>query len=403
MSARSARRLARALWAVAVLLGLATTVLLLLARPHVKAGQTGTAVFDVVLALALLSYPTVGMVIVSRRPGNTIGWLFCAAGVPYALATFSYSYATYTLLDVRGSLPAGDIAAWLSAWVQFPPLFGVPALLFLLFPDGRLLGPRWRGAVWLTAVAMLGFAAAPALRPGPMPDAAVKGTVNPVGVEGAGAFFKTVGNVSGTLALLAILLGAVSLALRLRRSHGVERLQLKWFAFAAVLFALACFLGFLVFAQNDVLFGLVVIGAFSSIPVAAGAAILRHGLYDIDVVINRTLVYGALTATLAAAYLGCVLVLQLILEPLTANSGLAVAASTLAVAALFRPARTRIQAAVDRRFYRRRYDAARTLEAFSGRLRDEIDLEALGADLRAVARDTVQPSHVSVWLRDGAR
>jgi hypothetical protein len=395
MSARSARRLARALWAVAVLLGLATTVLLLLARLHVRPGQTGTAVFDVVLALALLSYPTVGMVIVSRRPGNTIGWLFCAAGVPYALATFSYSYATYSLLDVRGSLPAGEIAAWLSAWVQFPPLFGVPALLFLLFPDGRLLGPRWRGAVWLTAVAMVGFAAAPALRPGPMPDAAVKGTVNPVGIEGAGPFFEAVGNVAGSLALLAILLGAASLALRLRRSHGVERLQLKWFAFAAALFALACLLGFFVFAQNDVLFGLVVIGAFCAIPIAAGAAILRHRLYDIDVVINRTLVYGALTATLGVTYLGLVLLIGLTVG----RSNVAIAISTLAVAALFRPARSRIQSAVDRRFYRRRYDAARTLEAFSGRLRDELDLEALGADLRAVVRDTVQPAHVSLWLR----
>jgi hypothetical protein len=249
--------------------------------------------------------------------------------------------------------------------------------------------------VWLTAVAMAGFAAAPALRPGPMPDAAVKGTVNPLGIDGAGALLDTIGMAAGAFALLAIVLGTVSLTLRYRRSRGAERLQLKWFAFAAVLFALACILGFAVFAQNDVLFGLVVIGAFSAIPVAAGAAILRHRLYDIDVVINRTLVYGALTATLGVTYLGLVLLIGLTIG----RSNIAIALSTLAVAALFRPARTRIQAAVDRRFYRRRYDAARTLEAFSGRLRDELDLEALGADLRAVVRDTVAPAHVSLWLR----
>jgi hypothetical protein len=399
MSARTIRLLARGSWAVAVLLGLATTLVLLLAG-DVQPGQT--AAFDVVLAVALLTYPTVGVVIASRRPGNAIGWLFCAVGVPYALAAFSYAYATYALLTAPG-FPGGDIAAWLSAWVQFPPLFGAPALLFLLFPDGRLLGPRWRGAVWLTGVAMVGFAAAPALRPGPMPDAAVKGTVNPLGIDGAGAFLDTVGNAAGAAALLAIVLGTVSLALRFRRSRGTERLQLKWFVSAAVLFAVACLAGFLVFAQNDVLFGLVVISAFAAIPVAAGMAILRYRLYDIDVVINRALVYGALTATLAGAYLGSVLLLQVVLQPLTADSGLAIAASTLAVAALFRPARARIQAAVDRRFYRRRYDAARTLDAFGSRLRDELDLEALGADLRSVVRETVQPAHVSLWLRDGSR
>ncbi len=391
MSARAARTLAWSAWAVAVLLAVGTAVLLLLAG-DVK-GQN--AAFDAVLAVVLLTYPTVGAVIATRRPGNAIGWLFCAVGVPFALTSFCYAYATYALLTAPGSLPGGVTAAWLSSWVQFPPLFGAPALLFLLFPDGRLLGPRWRGAVWLTVLAMVGFAAAPALRPGPMPDAAVKGTVNPVGIEGAGPLLDTIAAVAGASALLSLLLATVSLVLRFRRSRGVERLQIKWFAFAAALFVVACAFGFFVFAQNDVVFGLVIVGTFAAIPLAAGVAILRYRLYDIDVVINRALVYGALTATLGATYLALVLLVGLAVG----HSGFAVAVSTLAVAALFRPARARIQAVVDRRFYRRRYDAARTLEAFGVRLRDELDLEALGADLRHVVRDTVQPAHVSLWLR----
>jgi len=231
-----------------------------------------------------------------------------------------------------------------------------------------------------------------------MPDAAVKGTVNPLGIEGAGPLLDTVAAVAGASALLSLLLATVSLVLRFRRSRGVERLQVKWFAFAAALFVVACAFGFFVFSQNDVVFGLVIVGSFAAIPLAAGLAILRYRLYDIDVVINRALVYGALTATLGATYLALVLLVGLAVG----HSGFAVAVSTLAVAALFRPLRTRIQGAVDRRFYRRRYDAARTLEAFGSRLRDELDLEALGADLRSVVRETVQPAHVSLWLRSGS-
>jgi hypothetical protein len=385
-------RLARASWVVAILLALATIVLLVLSGDNTE-GET--VAFDAVLAVALLVYPTVGLLIASRRPENAIGWLFCAVGIPLALSTFSYAYATYALVTAPGSLPGGTVAAWLTTWVQLPVLFGIPALMFLLFPDGRLLGRRWRAVLGLTAAAMLGIGAAPALAPGPMADAAVDGTVNPVGIAAAGPLLDVVAAAAGAAALLSMLLGVISLTLRFRRSRGVERLQLKWFVSAAVLFILACLGAFLVFPENDVPFGLLVIGTFAGIPIAAGVAILRYRLYDIDVVINRALVYAALTATLGAAYLVIVLLVGLAVG----RSGFAVAVSTLAVAALFRPARARIQDVVDRRFYRRRYDAAQTLEAFGSRLRDELDLEALTADLRGVVAETVQPAHVSVWLR----
>jgi hypothetical protein len=384
--------LARASWVVSVLLALATIALLVLSGDDTEGETVG---FDFLLAVALLVYPTVGVLIASRRPENAIGWLFCAVGMPLGLSTFAYAYATYALVTKSGSLPGGAVAAWLTNWVELPALFGAPTLLFLLFPDGRLPSRRWRPVLWLTAAAMLGLGVAPALQPGPMADAAVEGTVNPVGIPGAGPVLDVVAAAAGAAALLSMVLAVIALTLRFRRSHGIERLQLKWFVSAAVLFVLVCVGAFLVFAQNDVLFGMLVIGAFAAIPISAGVAILRYRLYDIDVVINRALVYGGLTATLGATYLGLVLLIGLAVG----RSGFAVAASTLAVAALFRPLRTRIQAAVDRRFYRRRYDAQRTLETFGGRLRDELDLEALAADLRGVVRDTVQPAHVTLWLR----
>jgi hypothetical protein len=380
------RRLPWILWGVSVGLTAVAFPLLAIAGDPGADGDLAPA-FDAVMTFALLSFPTVGALVASRHPDNVIGWLFCAVGVPFSLTSVAYGYATT-------GWAGADYAAWLNGWLFLPPLFGVPALLFLLFPDGRLLGPRWRGAVWLTGVAMVGFAAAAAFTPGVLQDAPVDGVENPLGVAGAGAVFDALAAVAGSLALLAILVAAVSLALRLRRSRGVERLQLKWFAAAALLFAATC-LAFITVGVSDHLGQLGILAPYSLIPVAAGVAILRHRLYDIDVVINRALVYGALTATLGATYLGLVLLIGLAVG----RSGFAVAVSTLAVAALFRPARARIQAVVDRRFYRRRYDAARTLEAFGARLRDELYLEALGADLRGVVHDTVQPAHVSLWLR----
>jgi hypothetical protein len=245
-----------------------------------------------------------------------------------------------------------------------------------------------------------------ALARGTLDVSAATSIQNPVGIAAAGSVPATIADVANVGGLLAIALAVASLVVRFRRARGVERQQLKWFAFTGAIGALGVALAS---AGGFGAEPLAIAGWFTAllalvigIPTAAGMAIFRHRLYDIDVVINRTVVYGALTASLAAIYVGSILVLQLALNGVTGDSGLAVAGSTLAVAAAFGPARARIQQAVDRRFFRRRYDASRTLEDFSARLRDQVDLAALDAELRGVIAETMQPAHVSVWLREPA-
>jgi hypothetical protein len=365
-------------------------------------------------AALALAFPTVGVLVATGRPRNPIGWILVAAGVSGAVVFFSSEYALYAVFTEPGTLPGGEIMAWVSGWagtIAFGVLF---SFLFLLFPDGRLPSARWRPVAWLASASLASVMMAAALGPelideagAAVPNGAPRTIRNPFGLQGTGPFFHGVETTAILVFVVCCALPAVvSLFLRYRRATGEQRQQLKWLAYVAAMLAVGIFvvsdlLGAVwgrtaaVSAVTQALDVAPVLG----IPIAVGIAILRHRLYDIDVVINRTLVYGTLTATLAAAYLGSVLVLRLLLSPLTGESDLAVAGSTLAVAALFGPARTRIQAVVDRRFYRRRYDAARTLEAFSGRLRDELDLATLGADLQRVVTDTLQPAHVTLWLR----
>lgn len=357
-----------------------------------------TPAFDLASGAALLVLPVVGALIASKHPGNAIGWLFCGAGTLLSLAGATYGYAAYALA-AEPKLPGGVLSAWLASWIFLPAVFGIPPLLFLLFPDGRPLTARWRLAVALSALGLVCQSAGAAFRPGLLVDSPVPGIENPVGIDLAGVVgvIEVIGWVA---ALGGIVLATWSLVRRYRLARGDERLQLRWFAFSAVLFVVACVISTGLFQTRFAAAGQVlVVVAFSTIPAAAGMAILRHRLYDIDLVINRTLVYAVLSATLVATYLASVLVFRLLLSPLTGDSNLAVAGSTLAVAALFRPARARIQGAVDRRFYRARYDAARTLEAFNATLRTELNLEALATDLRRVVADTMQPAHVRLWLR----
>jgi hypothetical protein len=279
-------------------------------------------------------------------------------------------------------------------------LAGLFGLSLLLFPDGRLPSPRWRAAA---AVSLLGISllfVGPGIRPGSLGDPFAQ-VANPLGIQSARRVADLLDALGWLLALCGLLLGARSMLIRRRKARGVERQQLKLvLAVGAVVAAAtaAVISSWVIWPHGGLQIRMAAIGlSFALFPVAAGVAILRYRLYDIDVVINRTLVYGASTATLAGAYLGSVLLLQLALSP---GSDLTIAGSTLAVAGLFRPVRARIQAAVDRRFYRRRYDAQRTLEAFSARLRDQVDLEASSRELRAVVAETMQPTYVSLWLRE---
>jgi hypothetical protein len=402
MSRRPASWLAWSLWTVSLASAVVSVVFRYSNPGAPKAISQEPLVFDVWFLLVSLAFATVGAIVASRQPKNAIGWIFCALGVCNSLAVASQGYAIYALLTRPAHLAGGAVANWLSSLLAGPIVFAMFALVLLLFPDGRPLSRRWRAVVWLDLAAIV-LIFAFAFEPGPL-DTSLLDTNNPFGIEGADALLEAIGIIGLLLALVAAATGAVSLVLRLHRSRGVERQQLKWFAFAGALFCAA-------FATGPVLWTLppssgfawiwtvLFLSAVSTIPVAAGIAILRYRLYDIDVVINRTLVYSALTLTLVGLYFGGIVVLQRVFVALTGQrSTLAVVASTLLIAAIFNPLRWHIQDFIDRRFYRKNYDAARTLEAFSARLRDETDLERLNSDLLSVVRETMQPEHVSFWL-----
>jgi hypothetical protein len=343
-----------------------------------------------------------GALIVGRRPGNRIGWLLSSSALLTLLGTAATQYAVATLLDGWTALPGGRVAAWLAPWTTVLGL-SLWFWLLLLFPDGHLPGPRWRGVAWLYAllgVAGIGsLALLPTTQPGgfnelgPIP--------NPLEWEAAVEVLRPVNAVAQVVATVLIGAAAASMVMRLRRATGVQRQQLKWLAYAAVLLAglyLTTYLytrgtiGSIPVLIDTAINGLGLVAA----PAAIGTAILRYQLYDIDRLINRTLVYGLLTILLGLGYAVSVLVFGQIAG--RDRSSLAVAAATLTVAALFQPARRSLQDAVDRRFNRRRYDTARAIEGFSTRLRDELDLDALSAELRAVVDRTMEPTSVSLDL-----
>ncbi len=392
MSERTATWLAWSLWVVNVLVS--GTAIVISPEPSGLAS-------DIAPALFIFAFATTGALVASRRPGNPLGWLMCAAALSFTLGAVAITFSGEEGETRRGDLPGAALAAWVGTFVWTLGIGPAATFLFLLFPNGRLPSRRWRPVAWLAGGSIASVVIGVAFDPGPIEDTRL---LNPVGIPGAEAILSGV-EVAGLIGLVGALFASItSLFVRFRAAATEERQQLKWIAYAGPLVALCVAGSFAIeltisgdAASN--LSNALVSASVAIVPVAIGIAVLRHRLYDIDVVINRTLVYGALTATLAAAYLGTVLVLQLALSPLTEDSGLGIAGSTLAVAALFRPARARIQAFVDRRFYRRRYDAARTLERFSARLRDEVELDALGADLRGAVHETVQPAHVSLWLR----
>jgi hypothetical protein len=402
----SARRLAWSLWGVAVASTAVGLVFLVLNGSTETPNSIGSPAIDGVFAAFFLSFATVGALIAARQPRNPIGWLFLAGGVAAALEEPLLGWSTYALVTEPGWLPGGAAAALVADAVWLPSLASATLFMFVLFPTGRPPSLRWRPFIWVFTLDMAVYVVATLLNPGglyffPSVD-------NPIGIEAAGESLQIAVDYASPIVFVSLLLGLVALLVRFRRSSGVERGQLKWIVYVAAVFV-ALTPGLIVLGEREVEWAgvlvsdLVFTALICCVPVAVGIAILRYRLYDIDVVINRTLVYGVLTATLVGAYVGSVLLLQLALSPLTEDSDLAIAGSTLAVAALFRPARARIQRTVDRRFYRRRYDASRTLDTFGARVRDQVELDSLGAELRAVVVETMQPAHVSLWLRETVR
>jgi hypothetical protein len=349
-----------------------------------------------VLATIVAGFSTVGALVASRHPFNPIGWVFCGTGLVAAGQALALAFALESL-RAPALLPGGLVSAWVQEWAWIP-LIGLPSVVvLLLFPDGRLPSPRWRPVLWIGLVAMgvacLGFA----LKPGPLTnEPRLSELTNPFGVV-PGA--ETIGLIAFVLLLVTALVAVASQVVRYRRAGGDQRQQIKWFAYGGTLMGTTVVAGSALWQVSPIAQQLVPLSLVLG-PLGAGIGILRYRLYDIDLVINRTLVYGALTILLGFVYVGLVVALGGLLRPVTGSNDLAVAGSTLVVAALFSPARRRIQGLVDRRFYRSRYDAARTVEAFSSRLRDQVDLETLRADLTGVVRETLQPASVSVWLRE---
>ena len=402
-----ARRAAVAMWGFCVLLAGPILVLLVIGPGHVLPSDLFAGVGGVAFLVLALTFASVGAIVAVRVPGNRIGWIFCFTGCWNCVQQFTWQYADVGLHAHH--LP-GAAAAVVFNSITGEATAGLVGLTLLLFPDGRLPSRRWRPALWTLLVGMFLLVVAGTFRPGRYGEPFASES-NPLGLPGARGAMDGVELTGWLLVWTGFLLGAAALVVRLRRARGIQRQQLKLVLAVGSVAAIgtAAVMSTWLFSPHGGLElpppGRVHIAALGFIlttfPLAAGVAILRYRLYDIDVVINRTLVYGVLTALLAVAYFGFVLLFELVLRPLTGGSGLAVALSTLAVAALFRPARGRVQALVDRRFYRRKYDAQRTLERFATRLRDQVDLDALRIELAAVVAEAMQPAHVSLWLRDG--
>jgi hypothetical protein len=345
------------------------------------------------------AFMIVGALIVTHRPGNAIGWIFSAIALLAFTGQLAGQYATYAYATRPGSLPGATLAAWYGYWPWWLVLTLTLIFTPLLFPTGRLLSPRWRPVAWLAGVTTAVLTVGTSLRT-ELELAPGQVIANPIGVAAVGNPEQS--PVALVLIGLLTVLAAVafgSLVLRFRRSRGEERQQLKWFTYAAALVPLSVIGDSLPAVVGDLANDVPIV----LLPVAAGIAILRYRLYDIDRLINRTLVYGLLTALLAGVYVGAVLVLGQIFGGVTGDPpSWVVAGATLAVAALFQPARRRIQAVVDRRFNRRKYNAAKTIQAYSTRLRDQVDLDALSTELLAVVDQTMEPTRVSLWLRPSA-
>lgn len=358
--------------------------------------------------LVIFTFPLVGAFIASRQPRNWIGWIMLGIGSVQGLTGILDGYIRYALVTEPGSLPWGDVLLALVAGSWVAIIVPIGTFLVLLFPDGRLPSPRWRPVAWIAVVAMLGTYLMITFFPGSFEEVGYPHVNNPLGVPVLGRLRSVMFAVL-LLIPLSMVASASALVWRFRRSRGRERLQLKWLVAAAGVVATADLLGMGATLSVEARSGetpgwlsaiqSMTILSLALIPAAIGVAILRYRLYNIDRLVNRTLVYTALTALLAVAYLLVVTIVQRVVRPFAGDAEITVAISTLAVAALFRPLRSWIQAFIDRRFYRRKYDAAQTLASFASTVRGQVDLTSVSAALVDNVRDAMQPAHVSLWVR----
>jgi hypothetical protein len=389
MRHRTAARLAWGLWALSIVLAAVHVTLVILARHVHAAPGFGFPGSHAVLAAVFAS---VGVVVASRQPSNPFGWIFLAVGADFGVLGVALGYALVGLLSPHAPLPGAVIGAWLNTWLWFPAVIAVTTLVFQLFPDGRFLSPRWRRLGWITAIVAIVASIALALKPGPLEHFA---TANPFGINSP--IVVNAAGVGFMLVNLAIIASVASLVVRYRRTNHVAREQIKWLAYAGVVAAVLIPVGD-VFSTRFKIVDALILLAVLFIPIAMGIAVLRYRLYDIDRIISRTLSYAFLTGALGGMFALVVLV------PTAAigsgkTPGWLVAIATLVAFGLFRPLRRRFQNTVDHRFNRSRYDAIRTVESFSARLRDQVDLETLRDELTAIVGQTMQPSHVTLWLR----
>jgi hypothetical protein len=418
MSRRAAAWLAWSLTVLSVAMFVASGVLDVLARSVRSSGGLSiiSTISEAVNFMLLLAFPVVGALVTTRRPRNPIGWILLADGVLWMILSVTESYSVYGAAR-PGSVPFPvTVGALGNTWLWVPTVGLLGIYLLLLFPDGKLPSRRWLPLAVFSGVVMVSLSIAGGLAPGPLENQG--GVPNPFGLEGL-PWLVVATYIILPLLPLCILASAISMVLRYRRSRGEERQQFKWIVFAATLVGVLYLIAMLsqlifVVAVSEIdsslppppwwldLFFSAAVLSFAGVPVAIGFAVLKYRLYDIDIIINRTLVYGSLTATLIVIYFGGVATMQTLFRAFTGQEQqpqLAVVVSTLAIAALFNPLKRRIQSFIDRRFYRRKYDAAKTLAVFGSRLREETDLDSLSEEMLGVVRETMQPAHASLWLR----
>lgn len=408
MSVRWTSCLAVSLWTISLALVLCYLVLM-----HANDRLMHETHHALIFTVITFSLATTGALLCIHRPRNPIGWIFLVSSLGNALAGAAVYYADYITTTAPGALPEFTLLFWLGAWSHLVVFMVAPTFGLLYFPTGHLPSPRWRPFAWFLGIWMVLAFAVEMFSPGPLDpesDQAISQFLNPVGIESMTGIFDAYLVVDELIPVTPILfLGAIaSVFIRLRVATPVERLQIKWFAYVAPIPLIGLIIEEVIIASSNVVTSgdstagsyIAVVGV-ALLPVAIGIAILRYNLYDIDRLINRTLVYGLLTGLLLLSFAGTVLSLQFLLSPVTGGNDIAVAGSTLLTLSLFRPVRTRLQSFVDRRFYRQKFDVQQTLQSLSVRTRDAVDLDQLTLLLTETVVATMQPSNVSIWLRPG--